>query len=62
MSCMSQVSCLAGITPLVYAWEAQNTAGDTKRKCTSAVVLIGMCTGNVCFPLTPRYILLLRLI
>lgn len=43
-----QVSCLAGITPLVYAWEAQNTAGDTKRKCTSAVVLIGMCTGNVC--------------
>ncbi|GLA01358.1 hypothetical protein AnigIFM60653_011610 [Aspergillus niger] len=33
------VSCLAAITPLVYAWEAQNTAGDTKRKCTSAVVL-----------------------
>ncbi|KAL4976020.1 major facilitator superfamily domain-containing protein [Aspergillus desertorum] len=44
------VSCLAGITPLVYAWEAQNTAGDTKRKCTSAVVLIGMCTGNVIGP------------
>ncbi|KAL4735448.1 major facilitator superfamily domain-containing protein [Aspergillus similis] len=44
------VSCLAGITPLVYAWEAQNTAGDTKRKCTSAVVLIGMCTGNVVGP------------
>ncbi|KAL2832513.1 major facilitator superfamily domain-containing protein [Aspergillus cavernicola] len=44
------VSCLAGVTPLVYAWEAQNTAGDTKRKCTSAVVLIGMCTGNVIGP------------
>ncbi|KAL4867658.1 hypothetical protein BDV12DRAFT_209778 [Aspergillus spectabilis] len=44
------VSCLAGITPLVYAWEAQNTAGDTKRKCTSAVVLVGMCTGNVIGP------------
>ncbi|KAL4961552.1 putative MFS transporter [Aspergillus stella-maris] len=44
------VSCLAGITPLVYAWQAQNTAGDTKRKCTSAVVLIGMCTGNVVGP------------
>lgn len=42
-----QVSCLAAITPLVYAWEAQNTASDTKRKCTSAVVLIGMCAGNV---------------
>ncbi|KAG2412225.1 hypothetical protein HFD88_009782 [Aspergillus terreus] len=34
----------------VYAWEAQNTAGDTKRKCTSAVVLIGMCAGNVIGP------------
>ncbi|PLB53572.1 allantoate permease [Aspergillus steynii IBT 23096] len=44
------VSCLAAVTPLVYAWEAQNTAGDTKRKCTSAVVLIGMCTGNVIGP------------
>ncbi|KAL4874902.1 major facilitator superfamily domain-containing protein [Aspergillus karnatakaensis] len=44
------VSCLAGITPLVYAWEAQNTAGDTKRKTTSAIVLIGMCTGNVIGP------------
>lgn len=38
---------MAAITPLIYTWEAQNTAGDTKRKCTSAVVLVGMCTGNV---------------
>ncbi|KAK2762577.1 hypothetical protein FQN54_000750 [Arachnomyces sp. PD_36] len=44
------VSCLATITPLIYAWEAQNTAGDTKRKCTSAIVFIGMCTGNVIGP------------
>ncbi|KAE8150255.1 major facilitator superfamily domain-containing protein [Aspergillus avenaceus] len=44
------VSFLAAITPLIYAWEAQNTAGDTKRKCTSAVVLIGMCAGNVIGP------------
>ncbi|KAK2790365.1 hypothetical protein FQN52_005633 [Onygenales sp. PD_12] len=44
------VSCLAAITPMVYAWEAQNTAGDTKRKCTSAVVFIGMCAGNVIGP------------
>lgn len=41
------VSCLASITPLIYAWQAQNTAGDTKKKCTSAMVFIGMCTGNV---------------
>lgn len=45
------VSCLAAITPIIYTWHAQNTAGDTKKKCTSAVVFIGMCTGNVIGPL-----------
>ncbi|AEO68507.1 uncharacterized protein THITE_2118047 [Thermothielavioides terrestris NRRL 8126] len=45
------VSCLAAITPLLYAWQAQNTGGDTKKKCTSAMVFIGMCTGNVIGPL-----------
>ncbi|KAL1956150.1 hypothetical protein VTO42DRAFT_7585 [Malbranchea cinnamomea] len=44
------VNCLAAITPLVYAWQAQNTAGDTKRKCTSGVVFVGMCTGNIIGP------------
>lgn len=46
-----QVSCLAAITPLIYTWQAQNTAGDTKKKTTSAVVFIGMCTGNIIGPL-----------
>jgi uncharacterized membrane protein len=41
------VSIMAVVTPMVYAWQAQNTAGDTKRKCTSGVVFVGMCTGNV---------------
>ncbi|KAJ4366425.1 hypothetical protein N0V83_008061 [Neocucurbitaria cava] len=45
------VSCLAAITPIIYAWHVQNTAGDTKKKCTSAMVFIGMCTGNVIGPL-----------
>ncbi|KAK1573641.1 major facilitator superfamily transporter [Colletotrichum navitas] len=45
------VSALAAITPLIYIWQAQNTAGDTKKKTTSAVVFIGMCTGNVIGPL-----------
>lgn len=52
------MSCLAAITPLIYAWEAQNTAGDTKRKCTSAVVLVGMCAGNVCLLLISLHRLL----
>lgn len=45
------VSCLAAVTPLIYTWHVQNTAGDTKKKCTSAMVFIGMCTGNVIGPL-----------
>jgi MFS family permease len=45
------VSCLAAITPIIYTWHIQNTAGDTKKKCTSAMVFIGMCTGNVIGPL-----------
>jgi hypothetical protein len=45
------VSCLAAITPIIYTWHIQNTAGDTKKKCTSAVVFVGMCTGNVIGPL-----------
>ncbi|KAF9691997.1 hypothetical protein EKO04_009925 [Ascochyta lentis] len=45
------VSCLAAITPLYYTWHVQNTAGDTKKKCTSAMVFVGMCTGNVIGPL-----------
>ncbi|KAK1992710.1 major facilitator superfamily transporter [Colletotrichum falcatum] len=45
------VSALAAITPLIFAWQAQNTAGDTKKKATSAVVFIGMCTGNIIGPL-----------
>jgi hypothetical protein len=45
------VSFLAAITPIIYTWHIQNTAGDTKRKCTSAVVFVGMCTGNVIGPL-----------
>jgi hypothetical protein len=36
---------------MLFAWQAQNTAGDTKKKCTSGVVFVGMCAGNVIGPL-----------
>jgi MFS family permease len=45
------VQCLGAITPMIYTWSAQNTAGDTKKKTTSAVVFVGMCTGNIIGPL-----------
>ncbi|PHH62803.1 hypothetical protein CDD81_6695 [Ophiocordyceps australis] len=45
------LSTFTGITPLIYSWSSQNTAGDTKRKTTSAIVFIGASAGNVCGPL-----------
>lgn len=44
------ISFMSCITPLLYAWHVQNTAGDTKRKCTSAVMSLGLCAGNVIGP------------
>ena len=44
-------SFLAGITPLIYSWHVQNTAGDTKRKVVTGIVFVGMCTGNIIGPL-----------
>ncbi|KAH7143625.1 major facilitator superfamily domain-containing protein [Dactylonectria macrodidyma] len=45
------LSTYTGITPLIYTWSAQNTAGDTKRKSTSALVFIGASAGNIVGPL-----------
>lgn len=45
------VSFLAAITPIIFTWQVQNTAGDTKKKTTSAMVFIGMCIGNIVGPL-----------
>ena len=39
-----QVSCLAAVTPMIYAWQAQNTGGDTKKKCTSAMGKMSVCS------------------
>lgn len=45
------LSVYPGITPLIYSWSSQNTAGDTKRKCTSAILFVGQSLGNVVGPL-----------
>lgn len=44
------ISFYPGISPLIYSWQAQNTAGDTKRKVTSAIVFIGQSAGNIIGP------------
>ncbi|KAI8624779.1 MFS general substrate transporter [Xylariaceae sp. FL1651] len=41
------VSCLGAITPMIFTWQAQNTGGDTKKKTTTAVVIIGPQLFNI---------------
>ncbi|TKX19038.1 MFS transporter-like protein 166 [Elsinoe australis] len=38
------------ISPLIYSWSGANTAGDTKRKVTTAVLFIGQSVGNIIGP------------
>jgi hypothetical protein len=55
------ISFYPGITPLIYSWSGQNTAGDTKRKVTTGALFVGASAGNVVGPLlfktseAPRY-------
>ncbi|KAB8070925.1 major facilitator superfamily domain-containing protein [Aspergillus leporis] len=41
------ISVYPGITPMIYSWSAGNTAGETKKKITNGIVLVGQCAGNV---------------
>ncbi|KAH8800890.1 major facilitator superfamily domain-containing protein [Xylogone sp. PMI_703] len=44
------ISFYPGISPLIYSWSAQNTAGETKKKATTAVLFIGQSAGNIIGP------------
>ena len=41
------------LAPLIYSWSAANTAGETKKKVTTAILYVGQCAGNVCTTLRP---------
>ncbi|KAJ5477111.1 hypothetical protein N7539_007255 [Penicillium diatomitis] len=44
------VSVYPGITPLIYSWSAANTGGETKKKVTTGILIVGQCVGNVIGP------------
>ncbi|RMZ77795.1 hypothetical protein DV737_g4219, partial [Chaetothyriales sp. CBS 132003] len=44
------ISVYPGITPLIYSWSAANTAGETKKKVTTALLIVFQCAGNVVGP------------
>lgn len=51
LGCYYVLSFFTGIQPMLYAWSAQNTAGHTKKLCTTAIVFIAQCAGNIVGPL-----------
>ncbi|KAI9045787.1 putative MFS transporter [Aspergillus affinis] len=44
------ISVYPAITPMIYSWSAGNTGGETKKKVTNGILLIGQCAGNVLGP------------
>ncbi|KAK0908338.1 hypothetical protein LTS16_014886 [Friedmanniomyces endolithicus] len=44
------LSVYPAISPLIYSWSGQNTAGDTKRKVTTGMMFIGASVGNIIGP------------
>ncbi|KAJ5084462.1 hypothetical protein NUU61_009041 [Penicillium alfredii] len=44
------ISVYPGITPLIYSWSAGNTAGETKKKVTTGILIVGQCVGNIIGP------------
>jgi hypothetical protein len=45
------ISFYPGISPLIYSWSQQNTAGDTKKKCLVGLMFVGSNAGNIIGPL-----------
>ncbi|KAF8869063.1 MFS general substrate transporter [Infundibulicybe gibba] len=52
--CYYVLSFFTGLQPMLYTWSAQNTAGHTKKICTTGVVFAAQCAGNIVGPLLYR--------
>ncbi|KAJ7495979.1 MFS general substrate transporter [Mycena galericulata] len=44
------VSFYPGISPLIYTWSSQNTAGHTKKTLTTGILFVGQSAGNIVGP------------
>jgi hypothetical protein len=43
-------TCLTHAEPLLYSWANLNAAGHTKKVCTTAVMFVFQCVGNIIGP------------
>jgi len=51
LGCYYVLSFFTAIQPMLYTWSAQNTAGHTKKTCTTGIVFVAQCAGNIVGPL-----------
>ncbi|EJD48687.1 MFS general substrate transporter [Auricularia subglabra TFB-10046 SS5] len=51
LGCYYVISLFTALQPMLYAWSAQNTAGHTKKLCTTGIVFVAQCVGNIVGPL-----------
>ncbi|KAK7441554.1 hypothetical protein VKT23_016547 [Stygiomarasmius scandens] len=51
LACYYVLSFFTGLQPMLYTWSAQNTAGHTKKLCTTGMVFVAQCAGNIVGPL-----------
>ncbi|KAG8733157.1 hypothetical protein FRC11_008362, partial [Ceratobasidium sp. 423] len=51
LGCYYVLSFYTGIQPMLYSWASQNTAGHTKKTCTTGLIYVAQCAGNIVGPL-----------
>jgi len=54
LGCYYVLSFYTGLQPMLYVWTAQNTAGHTKKTCTTGIIFVAQCAGNIAGPLLYR--------
>ncbi|KAJ7859722.1 MFS general substrate transporter [Mycena leptocephala] len=51
LTCYYVLSFFTALQPMLYTWSSQNTAGHTKKTCTTGIVFVAQCAGNILGPL-----------
>ncbi|KAJ7287840.1 major facilitator superfamily domain-containing protein [Mycena rebaudengoi] len=51
LGCYYVLSFFTAIQPMLYTWASQNSAGHTKKICTTGIFFAAQCVGNIVGPL-----------
>ncbi|TRM57618.1 major facilitator superfamily domain-containing protein [Schizophyllum amplum] len=51
LGCYYVLSFFTALQPMLYSWSSQNTAGHTKKLCTTGIIFVAQCAGNIVGPL-----------